>query len=154
MEKLLRLIDDLKSKMEYATVSNLKVSGAPVGWHIDHALLTVNVIIQAIESSNPAEYKSKFTFARWFVFTFNKIPRGRAQSPKAVRPHKDFTTEDINKHFETCYASIKKLDRLKKNNFFVHPFFGHVNLKSSIKFLSIHTQHHLNIINDILKAAL
>jgi hypothetical protein len=153
MGKLVKLIDDLKRKMEYAAVSNLKISGAPVGWHIDHALLTANVIIQAIEGSNPAEYKSRFSFAKWYVFTFNKIPRGKIQSPKAVRPDKNFTTDDINKHFEICYGSIEKLYHLKRNNFFVHPFFGHLNLKPSIKFLEIHTQHHLCIIHDILKTA-
>ena len=137
--------------MEYTAVSNLKISGAPVGWHIDHALLVITVIINAIENSNPVEYSSKPSLVKWYVFTFRKIPRGRIQSPKAVRPDPNFTPEDIHRHFEICYASIKKLNHLDQNNFFKHPYFGHLNLKSSIKFMGIHTKHHLSIIDDILK---
>ena len=146
-----RLIDDLKSKMEYAAVSNSKISGAPVGWHIDHTLLVIKAIIHAIENSNPSEYRSKPSFAKWYVFAFRKIPRGRAQSPKAVRPGENFTPEDINRHFEICYTSIEKLNHLERDKFFTHPYFGHLNLKSSIKFIEIHTKHHLSIIDDILK---
>lgn len=152
VKKLVRLIDDLKSKMEYAAVSNLKISGAPVAWHIDHALLVINAITHSIEKSNPSEYSSKRSFGKWYVFTFHKIPRGRAQSPKAVRPDQNFTTEDINRHFEICYTSLEKLNHLDRDKFFTHPYFGHLNLKSSIKFIEIHTKHHLSIINDILKA--
>lgn len=64
----------LTGLMDYAAVSNVKISAAPVCWHIDHTLITANVIVQAIENSNPAEYHNKASFAKWYVFIFNKIP--------------------------------------------------------------------------------
>ena len=153
MEKLQSLINKLENKMEYSAVLNPGISTSSVGWHIHHILLTSNLIIAAIGKSNPAEYKSKFTFAKFYVFTFNKIPRGRVQAPKSVTPVVSFSKEDIKNNFISCYSFIKKLPSLKENHFFEHPFFGHLNLKPAMKFLEIHTKHHLSIIDDILKSA-
>jgi hypothetical protein len=47
---------------------------------------------------------------------------------------------------------IKELTGLHPNSFFVHPFFGKLNLKATIKMLEIHTKHHIYIINDIIIA--
>ena len=153
MEKLEGLINKLENKMECLAVLNPQISKSSVGWHFEYTLLTTNLIINAIEESKPADYKSKFSFAKLFVFTFNKIPRGKIQAPNSVRPVESFRGEDIKKNFRTCYNLIKKLPSLKENNFFKHPFFGHLNLKPSVKFLEIHTNHHLSIVNDILKSA-
>ena len=151
MEKLESLISKLEDKIEYSGISNNKISKSSVGWHIEHVLLTTNLIINAITKSNPAKYKSKFSFAKLFVFTFKKIPRGKIQAPNSVRPVESFKIEDIKNNFITCHNLIKKLSSLNDDNFFEHPFFGHLNLKPSVKFLEIHTKHHLHIINDILK---
>lgn len=152
MEKLESLINKLEDKIEYSTISNHKISKSSVGWHIEHALLTTNLIINAIAKSNPAKYKSKFSFAKLFVFTFKKIPRGKAQAPSSVTPVESFTIEGIKNNFITCHNLMKKLSSLNDDNFFEHPFFGQLNLKPSVKFLKIHTKHHLSIINDILKS--
>ncbi|MEP6584830.1 MAG: DUF1569 domain-containing protein [Ginsengibacter sp.] len=152
MKKLKSLINQLESNFGNIAYSNPAISKGSVGWHIDHTLLTTNAVIKAIEKSNPAEYKSKFSFVKFYILTSQKIPRARIEAPAQVRPIENFTDEDVRNHFKICYDSIKKLDAFKKNNFFPHPFFGHLNLKPSIKFLEIHTRHHLRIINDILKA--
>jgi hypothetical protein len=152
MKKLESLFKKLENKIEYSTVLNPEVSKGSVGWHIEHILLTTSLIIRAIEKSNPLDYKSKFSFVKMYVFTLNKIPRGKVQAPNSVRPVENFSEADIKNNFKTCCNLIDKLPSLKENNFFVHPFFGHLNLKSSVKFLAIHTKHHLNIIDDILKA--
>jgi hypothetical protein len=45
---------------------------------------------------------------------------------------------------------MEALEKAEKNQFFPHPFLGNLNKKQTIHFLSIHTLHHLKIINDIL----
>ncbi len=150
MEELERLLKELENKNRFSETINSKVSKAPVGWHIEHTLLAVNKIIKALERSNPTEYRPKRSFAKFFVFTFNKIPRGRAKAPANVRPAEKFSSESIQELFKTSYISLRKLSTLQKDNYFEHPFFGKINLKASIKFLRIHTKHHLKIIDDIL----
>ena len=38
------------------------ISAANVAWHIEHSLLTINLIINALIQSNPKNYKWKFSF--------------------------------------------------------------------------------------------
>ena len=152
MQKLESLINTLENKIEYLAILNPGISKGSVGWHIEHVLLTTNLIIKAIVHSNPTEYKAKFSLAKLYVFTLKKIPVGRIQAPESVRPLDNFTYESLQHHFKISYNSIRKLDDLERKNFFIHPFFGHLNLKSSKKFLEIHTKHHLNIIDKILMA--
>jgi len=45
------------------------------------------------------------------------------------------------------------LDSLKPGNFVIHPMFGHLNLKATKKMLKLHTRHHIDIINDIIKGS-
>jgi hypothetical protein len=42
MEKLEALIAELERNIANMNVENQAVSKSPVGWHIDHALLTIN----------------------------------------------------------------------------------------------------------------
>ena len=127
------------------------VSAAAIGWHIEHSLLTVNAIIDQLKKSNPADYIWKFNFTRTLVFTINKIPRGRAKAPKVVQPKNSITMGTLKLHINNTKENITALQTLQTNNHFEHPFFGKLNLKPAIKFLSLHTNHHLKIMKDIAK---
>ncbi len=150
MKKLVELLDELEKKIPQQEVINLAISKASVGWHIEHSLLTINTIIQALRKSNPKYYKWTFKLSRLVVFTINKIPRGRAQSPAVVSPTVDFNVKTLHEHLNNTKQRVVELNSLQANNYIEHPFFGKLNLKQTNKFLVIHTRHHLNIINDII----
>ncbi len=84
MERLNSLTNELGKKIDYWECMSSAVSASPVGWHIEHALLTTDVVIKALEKSDAKDYKRKFSFAKLYVFTFNRIPRGNVQSTQAV----------------------------------------------------------------------
>jgi hypothetical protein len=150
MIKLEDLIHELESKIDKYNVVNLDVSPAAVGWHIEHTLLTINMIINALQHPR-IEYKWSFNFNRILVLDIlNSIPRGRARAPKIVQPQNAATKESIHKQLEISKENIKILDSLDKNLFFEHPYFGHLKINQTNKFLKIHTKHHLSIINDII----
>jgi hypothetical protein len=79
-----------------------------------------------------------------------KIPRGKAKAPAAVMPKSEVTEESLKLQFAKINASINELTMLDKNSNFNHPYFGMLNLSSTIKFLEIHTKHHLKIIEEII----
>lgn len=152
MEKLKKLIQDLESKIPNQEILNPTISKSSVGWHIEHTLLTMNLVIGALQKSNPENYKRTFNFYRVLVFAMNKIPRGKAKAPKIVQPKEDFNIESLKSHLEKAKAKLAELNSLSNKNYFEHPYFGHLTLKPTIKFLEIHTNHHLQIINDIIKS--
>jgi hypothetical protein len=152
MEKLKKLIQDLESKIQNQEMLNPTISKSSVGWHIEHTLLTMNLIIGALQKSNPENYKQSFNFYRVLVFAMNKIPRGKAKAPKIVQPKEDFNIESLKSHLEKAKTKLAELNSIGNKNYFEHPYFGHLTLKPTIKFLEIHTNHHLQIINDIIKS--
>jgi hypothetical protein len=151
MNKLYELINELETKIPHSEKINTAVSKTAVGWHIQHSLLVAMQIINAVEKSNPADYKYKFSLLRFVVYTRNKIPRGKAKAPDRVIPKETFNADVLKKDFELLKARLKVLNTLQPRHFFTHPYFGNLNLKHTLKMLKLHTRHHISIINDIVK---
>jgi hypothetical protein len=152
MQNIKNLIQELESVIPNQELLNPSISKSSVGWHIEHTLLTLNLVVNAIEKSNPKTYKWKFSFIRMLVMTTKKIPRGKAKAPKIVQPATDFDAETLKDHLEKAKINIQKLQTIDPNHYFEHPYFGHLKLKPTIRFLEIHTDHHVNIIKDIIKS--
>ena len=130
---------------------NPDVSKVDVAWQLDHILKTFNRITDVLSKSNPEDYSSSINAARTFALTGGYIPRGRAQSPDVVRPPEVIITEDIYKQLEEAKANILKLKTLNDKSNFDHPYFGQLNKAHAIRFIEVHTKHHLKIVEDILK---
>lgn len=144
------LLDTIESKIKQAKVSNERVSKSNVAWHLDHSLKVINGVITALQKSE-ANYKWQFNWKRILLLSIKIIPRGKAKAPKAVRSFEEISITDIERQLKTARALLPKLETMDKNANFMHPYVGQLNLKQTIIFLGIHTQHHLKIIEDILK---
>lgn len=151
MKKLEKLLKEFENNIPNQKIVNTKVSEASVGWHIEHALLVINGIITTTKNSNPIDYKWSFNLPRTVTFIKGDFPRGRAKAPKSVVPKTEFNIESLKNHLSETHQNLKDLQVLDAKNHFIHPMFGKLNLKQTIKFLGIHTRHHVDIINDILK---
>ena len=151
MKELQTLINELELSVIESDRSDPLISVSNVGWHIEHSLLVLNAITDALGRSNPADFKKSFNFISFMVFTFGKIPRGKGKAPGAVKPAGIINQATLLDHLEKTRIKIMEIDKLEIGCFFKHPFFGDLRLRKTIKFLQIHTRHHLDIINDILK---
>ena len=151
MNKLDQLLKSLETKISFAPVFMEKISTVNVGWHIDHLLLVNERITESLIKSDPAKHQNKFNKKKFVVFLFNKMPRGRAKAPKAVLPTKEQTIEQLHEKLSATREKMKELINLHANSNFDHPVFGNLNLFETVKFLCIHTKHHIHIIDDILK---
>lgn len=148
MNKLRALLTKIESGITDHELTNSAISKSSVGWHIEHSLLTITRIIEGLKRSDPKKYKRSYTMARFLVFTFNRIPRGRAKSPSIVAPQQ-YDAESLKNHITKVRTAISEIDQLVANNYIEHPYFGHLNVKATKKFLLIHTNHHLKIMDDI-----
>lgn len=152
MKSLERLIEDLEKKIPFISNKNEFVSKATVGWHIEHTLLALVKMISAIEHSTPTEFINKFNFKRSIVLRLGMFPRGKANAPTSVKPSQPISEESIRPLLEKAKQKAKLLEGLESDKFFTHPVFGDLRLKKARTIISIHTKHHLKIINDILKS--
>ncbi len=152
MQELNKLVAILEEKIPMMDKVNTTISTATVGWHVQHSLLVINSIINGLKQSDPTTYQWKFNLNKTLIFTLGKIPRGKGKAPKVVQPKEEITTDTLLESVERAKNSIAELNNVQNNQYFLHPYFGHLNLKPTIKFLKIHTKHQLDIINDIAKA--
>nr|WP_294778376.1 DUF1569 domain-containing protein [uncultured Flavobacterium sp.] len=150
MKTLEDLLQQIESYFPHLEKINPAVSQATVGWQLDHSLIVINSVIAQLKSSNPQNYQWKFKWIRLSFQITNTIPRGKVRVPKSVKPIDIATLEDLKAKLEIAKSGIAELNTLPKNAYFTHPFFGDLNLKSTIWFLKLHTKHHLKIVNDII----
>jgi hypothetical protein len=151
MTQLEDLISRLESHIPDHERSDTTISKGSVGWHIEHSLLTMNAVIGALGKSDPKAYRSTFNIKRSVVMLLGKIPRGKVNAPKVVQPTIDFNAATLQQHINLTKEKLGILAGLSPDHFFTHPFLGDFKLKPSIRFLGVHTKHHLAIIEDIVK---
>jgi hypothetical protein len=151
MQKLLSKIDALEKYIAHADALQPIVSEVSVAWHIEHSCLVITKIIQTVKNSDPNKYQWKWNAKRAFVFLLRKFPRGRAKAPQSVMPDANITKEHLHQSIAEARKAVATLSTCAKNQYFLHPFFGDLNKASTMYFLGIHTNHHLQIIEDILQ---
>jgi hypothetical protein len=140
----------IKEYIIHQEEKNIKISKGSVGWHLDHSLKVINSVFEALKNSNSEDYKKQFNGLRLFTFTLGFFPRGKAKSPKRVLPPEIIVKEDIENQLEKAMENMAMVSVLEDNQFFTHPLFKQLNKKQTLKFLKLHTKHHLKIVEDIL----
>ncbi|MEP3838251.1 MAG: DUF1569 domain-containing protein [Algibacter sp.] len=150
IRKLTQQLAEIEGLIPKKDLKNPLVSIVDAGWHLDHALKVFNAVSQWTENSNPNEYKRKFNFWRSILLPLGYIPRGKARAPKHVFPPEIIKSEDLKKQLQIGRIHIDKLTKLPENAFFNHFIFGMLSKKQTLRFLDMHTNHHLKIVSDIL----
>jgi hypothetical protein len=152
MQKLYTFLDELEDSIPHQSLTVTEVSAASVGWHIEHSLLVLDTSLKALHKSNPAEYKWTLSFWRTVTFLSGRFPRGRGKAPKVVQPTTDIHEASLINHLKDTQARIEGLSSLTNRHFMKHPYFGHLKRSDALRFMELHTAHHLKIIRDILKS--
>jgi hypothetical protein len=152
MDALTPLINKLENNIDSKDVFNSQVSQVNVSWHLAHSLKVLHNIIKVLQVSNPADYRWRFNLNRSFVYFINFIPRGKGKAPKAVVPANEISKEELHKDIATVRQLLEELQHLDTKSNFTHPYFGQLNLKQTKKFLVLHTNHHLKIMDDIIRS--
>ena len=150
MKNILTLINELETKLPFIEQKKDSVSQVTVGWHLEHSLLALIKMITAVEHSNPADFKRKFSLKRSIVFALGNFPRGRAKAPDSVKPGEEITRTTIIPLIEKAKQKAELFEKLSRDKFFKHPVFGDLQLKQARRVIAIHTYHHIKIINEII----
>lgn len=151
IERLLKQINELDSFIKAGDSHSNKISKKGTYWHIDHSLKVLEGIPEVLKNSNPQDYQPKFSFLKLIIMSTGYMPRGKGRAPKQVVPDTALSKEELLLKLNKVRESVKSLMTLENNKTFKHPLFGWLDLKDTIKFMGIHTHHHLKIIKDIIK---
>ncbi len=151
MKHLRQQLATLQQHISRHDLLNLTISQASVGWHIEHSLLVLNGIINTLKASDPADFRWSFNLKRTFIMLAGIFPRGKAKAPESVVPG-HFDEASLTLNVIATENKLKELEVLDRGKFFSHPMMGHMKLKDATRFLYIHTKHHLDIIEDIVKS--
>ncbi len=79
------------------------------------------------------------------------IPRGQVKAPKIVKPPDIISTTNLQAQLNEARKQVKSLKSLDKKAHFKHFIFGTLPKTKTLRFLEMHTKHHLKIVNDIMK---
>ncbi|MEO9571144.1 MAG: DUF1569 domain-containing protein [Polaribacter sp.] len=141
----------LESYIPHSKSIDVTISKAAVAWHIDHSLKVINAVVISMKSSDPTLFRNNFSFLGKLFFKLGFFPRGKAKAPKYVKPPEVILDSAIIIQLAEARKHIKEIKELNENAYFRHPIFGHIQKKRVIRFIDIHTNHHLKIIKSILK---
>ena len=147
IEIQLQKIESLLSKID---LTNEKISKASVGWHLEHLLLILNSSLKGLTMTNPTDYNPKFSLKKFVFLNFGMIPRGKIRAPKQFIPLEIPTQESILKLMNLAKTRLKAVENLPEKSFITHPFLGDFDKKTTLRFLWLHSNHHLKIVDDIL----
>lgn len=143
-------LEEIEGYLSQLDVEKQEVSKSTVGWQVDHSTMVLEGVLKVLKKSKPEDYRYQFNFTRLMIFTLGKIPRGKAKAPKTVRPKGTADAEQLKARIAVIQELLTRVDALPKKANFDHLFFGLLNKPKTLKFLKIHTEHHLKIIRDIL----
>jgi hypothetical protein len=151
IEVLKQLLTEIETTIPFKDEQNLSVSKSTVGWQLDHALKVFIKVSEWTANSNPKDYKWRFNFWRSVLFPLGYFPRGKGKAPKYVLPPEIITTQDLNNQLKIAQNHINILNGLPNGVYFKHFIFGMLTKKQTLRFIEMHTKHHLKIVRDILK---
>jgi hypothetical protein len=136
-------------------VARPEVSGWSAGEHLDHLAKVSNGIAQLILRNKPVEARPLNLLGRAVLAT-GWIPRGRARSPEPLRGAVS-TLEELEGLFSSGEELLRRLEdapaRATRHLLTRHPYFGALDARHSIRFVSVHIHHHLKIVDEIARAA-
>lgn len=128
------------------------VSGWCVAEHLDHMVKVSNSILQAVVERQAPPLPSGITPVGRIVLTLGWLPRGRGKSPERLWGRR-VSSAELLAALQDLEASVDGLDlaTLKQSTrpTVKHAKFGGLNAAQALRFVDVHNDHHLQIIDDI-----
>ncbi len=147
------VMDRVRAFLERAQSAAPGVSAWSVGQHIEHSSKAVIYITGALRESQPPAPPAKWSLIRWIVLTTGYIPRGRAKAPAAVTPDGQPSEADLLALLARMEEGVAATRQLDPGAWFAHFALGIFRRDQALRFIDVHTRHHLKIMRDIVAAS-
>lgn len=132
---------------------NERVSAWCLAEQLDHMTKVSWSIVQVLSDPQAAPLGYGMNILGKLVLLFGWIPRGVGKSPRRFIGA-TATADDLDAAIAKLATSFDALpfDTLRASNVAVvpHPKFGGLTPSQALRFLEVHTAHHLKIVDDIV----
>lgn len=134
-----------------------RVSGWSVAQQVDHILNVAQGVFSRL-TGEEVELPGGINLSGRLLFALGWFPRGVARSPKPVLPAEAPEAAALGERLLRIRGDYQGLrfrtallssDRRR----LAHPYFGALDCAQSLRFVALHTHHHLKIVRDIRRAA-
>jgi hypothetical protein len=149
MKKLYHILDYFETILDKTEIENQNISSSSIGWHIEHTLVSIDLIVEALRKLPQTPYKPIHSFSKYFILITGQIPRGRAKAPSYTLP-KQYDQNTLALRINQTRKQIQSINEIPTHHYFTHPFFGPMNKFETKRMLYIHSWHHVKIIKDII----
>lgn len=132
-----------------------RVSRWTIGLQLDHILKVLEVGQKALAGAR-APLPRGVNLTGRIVLALGWFPRGVAKSPERVLPEEQSPavlaarTSELRRVF--CETPLDEAIYADPRPVFPHPVFGGLTALQSLRFLALHTHHHLRIVADIRRS--
>ena len=133
-----------------------RISLWSIGQQVDHMLKVLEAGVRFLEGQREPLPRGMNLYGR-LALALRWFPRGIGKSPKGVRPG-DFTAAGLAERASRlrkvfCDRPLPAAVLADARPVFPHPYYGGLTAVQGVRFLEIHTHHHLKIVADIRRAA-
>lgn len=133
-----------------------RISRWSIGLQVDH-ILKVLEVGQRFLADGSAPLPRGMNLLGHLSLATGWLPRGVGKSPKGVLPVEQTPADLAGRASELrriyCERPLPAHVLADPRPVFPHPYFGGLNALQGVRFLGIHTHHHLKIVADIRRAA-
>jgi hypothetical protein len=158
IKKNLDQIEELKSALPLHALRAPNISQWSVGNQLEHILISNQLILQQIlhNSAREPESGKRLSWIGRLVLFIGVIPRGRGKAPDFSKPT-ECSLESLNDQLEKMESHLLTAEQnenvLSQSRYaFPHPIFGMMTVPQWFQLMTLHTRHHLKIIQDIIRS--
>ena len=149
-------LDELEAWLAKPDRHAAGVSSWSIHKQVEHTALVARQILELVrglEAGAVGEPGGRIRWPAHLVLALGWIPRGKGVAPPSVLPGEAPDPTAIR----SILADVRARQRTRRTpaggNRAAHPHFGALTARQWLRFLGIHTRHHLKIIRDIDRAA-
>ena len=122
-------------------------------YHITLANASIPKLIERMKAGKLGNEEDKPFPERIAIIQEGIIPGGR-QAPERVVPPSDLDAELLNRDYNRMWKATQRLEPLLDElhaipNRFPHMFFGPLSAIEWVRFMEIHTRHHMKIVERL-----
>lgn len=137
------------------------ISGWSIGHHLHHIALanaSVPKLIERLKAGTLGDENQQGDPAMLQLIQDGIVPRGR-KAPERAQPPDDLTIEHVERDYKRMTKATQRLEGLLDNiehirNRFPHLYYGSLSAEEWVRFMFMHTRHHMNIIGEIESGSL